>query len=217
MKKKICVVTGGAGFVGSHLVERLVELGHKVTVLDNLSSGKIKNLKKVKKKIKFFKIDLSKKDIKKYFKNVNWIFHLAGASSVTQSILHPIKYYSNNVQSTINLLNAIKHEKIGKIIFFSTAALYGNPKRLPINENSKIQILNNYSFTKKICEEILEHWWKLFKTNIVILRVFNVYGSRCKDTPGDGNVVGIFYKNFYKKNLYSLWEWKANKRFYLYS
>ena len=65
MKKKICVVTGGAGFVGSHLVERLVELGHKVTVLDNLSSGKIKNLKKVKKKIKFFKIDLSKKKILK--------------------------------------------------------------------------------------------------------------------------------------------------------
>ena len=155
MKKKICVVTGGAGFVGSHLVERLVELGHKVTVLDNLSSGKIKNLKKVKKKkLNFSKLTyLKKKNIKKYFKNVNWIFHLAGASSVTQSILHPIKYYSNNVQSTINLLNAIKYEKIGKIIFFSTAALYGNPKRLPINENSKIQILNNYSFTKKFVKK----------------------------------------------------------------
>lgn len=217
MKKKICVVTGGAGFVGSHLVERLVDLGHKVIVLDNLSSGKIQNLKKVKKKIKFFKIDLSKKkNIEKYFKNVNWIFHLAGVSSVTQSILHPIKYYLNNVQSTINLLNAIKYQKIEKMIFFSTAALYGNPKKLPINENSKIQILNNYSFSKKICEEILEHWWKVFKTNIVILRVFNVYGSRCKDTPGDGNVVGIFYKKFLQKKTFMVYGNGKQTRDFIY-
>ncbi len=194
------VVTGGAGFIGSHLVERLVYSGHKVTALDNLSSGKIKNLKKIRNRIKFYKIDLAKeKNLEKYFKNVDWIFHLAGVSSVTQSLIYPIRYYSNNVKSTINLLNAIKYKKVKKIVFFSTAALYGNPKKLPINEKSKIQIFNNYSLTKKICEEILEHWWRVFKINTIILRVFNVYGPRCKDDSKDGNVVGIFYKKYLQK------------------
>ena len=103
------LVTGGAGFIGSHLVERLISMGHKVVVLDNLSTGKRKNLFNVKKNIFFKKVDLSKKNnIEKYFKNVDWVFHLAGSSSIAQSLKFPMKYYENNVQSTINILNATK-------------------------------------------------------------------------------------------------------------
>ena len=89
-------------------------------------------------------------------------------------------------------------KNIKKILFFSTAALYGDPEKLPIKENSKIKISNNYSLSKKMSEEILEHWHKVYNTKSIILRTFNVYGKRCKDDQNEGNVVGIFLKQINK-------------------
>ena len=107
------LVTGGAGFIGSHLVEHLVQMGHEVAVLDNLCTGKKENLTKVKNKIKFFNEDISKnKDLTKCFKNLDQVFHLAGLADIVPSIKNPKNYYETNVNGTFRILEAARNAKV---------------------------------------------------------------------------------------------------------
>ena len=139
----IALVTGGAGFIGSHLVKELVRRKYKVIVLDNLSTGSLENLKFVKNKIKFIKSDLSKKqDLKKIFKGVDYIFHLAGLSQAYDSIIKSKAYYKNNVTGTINILNSIRNLKIKKFIYSASASFYGNPREIPTSERQKYKHLH---------------------------------------------------------------------------
>jgi len=189
-----CLVTGGAGFIGSHLTEKLVKLGHKVIVLDNLSTGKISNLNKVKSKIKFFKVDLSlsEKKISKYFKKVDWVFHLAGLADIVPSILNPNKYFDSNVKSTLNVLEASRKSKIKKFIYSASASCYGIPKNFPTKEDSKIDPKNPYALTKFIGEQMVIHWANVYKMPNISLRFFNVYGPRSQTTGAYGSVFGVF-------------------------
>ena len=189
-----CIVTGGAGFIGSNLVERLVNLKHKVVVIDDLSTGRIANLENVKKKISFKNHDLSKdiKKLKKFFKNVDWVFHLAGKADIVPSINNPSLYFDTNVKGTLNLLEILRKEKIKKFIYSASASCYGIPKEYPTNENSKIKLEYPYALTKYLGEELVLHWYKVYNMPNVSIRLFNVYGQRSRTTGAYGAVFGVF-------------------------
>jgi UDP-glucose 4-epimerase len=191
--KKI-LVTGGAGFIGSHLVDRLVELKYDVIVLDNFVNGSLKNLKKNRNKIKIVKINISKLNnyLKKYFYKVDAVIHLAALVNMQQSIIDPEYYFKNNVMGTFNVLNAAKDSKVKKFIYAASASCYGAPNKFPTKENEKIDIRNPYALTKYLGEELVLHWCKIYKMPSVSLRLFNVYGSRSKISGSYNSVFSTF-------------------------
>ncbi len=203
LKKMKTLVIGGAGFIGSHLVEELVKLKFDVVVLDNLSTGNINNLKLVKKKISFIKQDIRiNKNLKEILFDVDCIFHLAALSKVSESFQYPKKYYNNNVIGTKNILNSINKKKLKKIIFTASASCYGNPKKIPTSENAKIQTLSPYAYSKWISEKMIMKCANKNKFNAISLRLFNVYGSRSKASSSYSSVISIFLKR--KKNRQKL-------------
>jgi len=186
------LVTGGAGFIGSNLVDRLVESGHDVIVLDNLSTGNIINLDKVKNKIKFINIDITKQNLDDYFENVDQVFHLAGIADIVPSILNPKNYFDANLKGTLNVLEASKKAKVKKFIYAASASCYGIPNEYPTNEKSKIDTRYPYALTKFMGEQIVIHWAKVYKMPNISLRFFNVYGPRSRTTGAYGAVFGVF-------------------------
>lgn len=190
-----CLVTGGAGFIGSHLVESLIRQKHKVIVFDNLSTGSLNNLKSVKNKIEFIKYDISKKkNISKTLRGVKYVFHLAGLSNTVESIKNPRKYYNANVIGTINILNLCQKLKLKKFIYSASASCYGNAKQIPTSEKEKIQTLTPYARTKWQSEKII--MFSADKKNMpaISLRLFNVYGPRSKVSGSYSAVMSIFLK-----------------------
>ena len=133
------LITGGAGFIGSHLTDYLVKKGHRVIVLDNFSTGRKLNLKKVENNIQIVNIDISKsKRLDKYFKGVDYVFHLAGLADIVPSIENPKKYFDTNVVGTFNVIKASKKAKVRKLLYAASASCYGLPKFFPTNEKSEI-------------------------------------------------------------------------------
>jgi UDP-glucose 4-epimerase len=189
-----CIITGGAGFIGSNLAEKLVQLDHKVIIIDNLSTGKIKNLKNIKNKIKFINHDISKdtEKFRSYFNKVDWVFHLAGLADILPSIKEPTKYFKANVEGTLNVINASKNKKIKKLVYAASASCYGLPKKFPTDENSKIDTRYPYALTKYLGEKLVLDWSKIYKANNVSLRFFNVYGPKSRTTGAYGAVFGVF-------------------------
>ena len=189
-----CLVTGGAGFIGSNLVDHLVKLGHQVIVLDNLLTGRLSNLTQVKNKIEFVNVDLtnSKNDISQYFKNVDWVFHLAGLADIVPSIKNPDNYFQTNVQGTLNILEESRKAKIKKLIYAASASCYGIPEKYPTNEESKIDPQYPYALTKFIGEQLVIHWAKVYHMPNISLRFFNAYGPRSRTTGAYGAVFGVF-------------------------
>ena len=189
------LVTGGAGFIGSHLVDELIRQKYKVTVLDNLSTGTLKNLKFVKNKIKFIKCDLSKKkNLSKLLKGTDYVFHLAGLSKVRESINNPRKYYKANVISTLNILNSIHGLKLKKFIYSASASCYGDPEEIPTSEKAKIQVRSPYAVTKWTSEKMIMQRAKTSKLPAISLRLFNVYGPRSNAFNQYSSVISIFLK-----------------------
>ena len=196
----IALVTGGAGFIGSHLVYELVKRKYKVIVVDNLSTGSLKNLKLVRKKIKFINHDLSKiKKLKNILKDADYIFHLAGMSQAVDSIKKPKTYYKNNVIGTMNVLKSIQNYKIKKFIYSASASCYGNPKKFPTSEREKIQTLTPYALTKWRSEQLIMRHASKYKLPVVSLRLFNVYGPRSKASGAYSAVISVFLKQKLKK------------------
>lgn len=188
------IVTGGAGFIGSNLVDALVKKNIKVTVIDNLSTGQTKNLKKSISKIKFVKIDISKqtRKLESLFKNVDFVFHLAGLADIVPSIKNPKKYFEANVNGTLNVLEACKNKKIKKFIYAASASCYGLPTSFPTSENAKIDTKYPYALTKFLGEKLVMHYASIFKMPNISLRFFNVYGLRSRTTGAYGAVFGVF-------------------------
>jgi len=189
-----CLVTGGAGFIGSNLIEQLVKMGHQVIVLDNLSTGKLSNLQKVKEKIEFVQIDIAKNEnsIDKYFNNIDWVFHLAGLADLVPSIKNPNNYFQVNVKGTLNILESLKKVKIKKLIYAASASCYGIPDKYPTDEKSKIDPQYPYALTKFLGEQLVLHWAKVYNMPNVSLRFFNAYGPRSRTTGAYGSVFSIF-------------------------
>ena len=188
------LVTGGAGFIGSNLVDQLVNKGHKVIVLDNFSTGRKSNLLRHKKKnVKIIKIDISKsKKIDKYFSKVDYVFHLAGLADIVPSIENPDKYFETNVVGTFNVLQAARKAKIKKFIYAASASCYGIPKKFPTKESETIKPMYPYAFTKWQAEELIMHWFKVYNFPAVSCRFFNAYGLRSRTSGVYGAVFGVF-------------------------
>ena len=187
------IITGGAGFIGSHLVEILTRNNKNVVVLDNLSTGRIDNLKPFLKKIKFIKCDLSKKGRwQNEFKGKCYIFHLAALADIVPSIQNPEKYYNSNVNGTLNLLQACRNAKVLKFLYSASSSCYGIPKKFPTTEDEKINTLYPYALTKKMGEDLIIHWSKLYNFPFISLRLFNVYGTRSRTSGTYGAMFGVF-------------------------
>ena len=187
------IVTGGAGFIGSHLVEDLVKNNHKVIVIDNFKIGTKNNLKSVRKKIKIINCDIRKfKNISKYFKGVDNVYHLAALADIIPSIENPTEYYSTNVTGTLNVLKASIQNNVKRFIYSASSSCYGKPKKYPTKENSNISPEYPYALTKRLGEELVLHFAKVYKLNATSLRFFNVYGLRARTSGSYGAVFGVF-------------------------
>ncbi len=187
------IVTGGAGFIGSHLVDGLLDLGHEVVVLDNFSTGRKENLDHVKDQIKLVKCDLSNKgDWIKEFKNVDWVFHLASLADIVPSIQNPESYFRSNVDATFYVLEAARHNNIKRFVYSASSSCYGIPSEYPTPEESDIQPQYPYALAKRLGEELVEHWAQLYKLPAISLRFFNVYGTRSRTSGTYGAVFGVF-------------------------
>jgi len=170
------VVTGGAGFIGNHLTRHLIEKNYQVTVIDNVSIETLENFGDLEKKVDFQKINiLHFEDLRKVFRNVDGVFHLAALTDVQESFRKPNVYYDVNVRGTENILK-IAEEFNFKVIFASSASVYGNPKKIPIKETADRKPLNPYGITKLECEKLAEKYSKR-GNQVITLRYFNVFGK----------------------------------------
>lgn len=187
------LITGGGGFIGSHLAEKLVKMKHKVIVIDNFSVGRKSNLHKIRKKIKIVDADiLNEKNISKYFKNIDNVFHLAARADIIPSIENPELYFDVNVKGTLNILNASVKNKIKRFIYIASSSSYGIPKKYPTPESAEINPQYPYSLTKRMGEELVIHYSKVYNLNCSSLRFFNVYGPRARTSGTYGAVFGVF-------------------------
>ncbi len=199
------IITGGAGFIGSHLVEHLVKQNKKVVVIDNLSTGRLENIREFKKKIKFIDSDISKKGkwIKE-FKGKYYVFHLAALADIVPSIQNPTEYFNSNVQGTLNLLEACRNGKILKFLYSASSSCYGIPKRFPTKESQKIDPMYPYALTKKMAEDLIIHWSKIYKIPYISLRLFNVYGTRSRTSGTYGAMFGVFLAQKLSKKPFTI-------------
>jgi len=171
------LVTGGAGFIGSHLVRRLVEVGCEVRVLDDLSSGSMANLSGLGGVVEFIHGDVrSREVVHGAVKGVDAVVHLAGKTSVEESISRPLEYNEVNVTGALNVLDACVKEGVGRFIFSSSASVYGEPFKLPIREDYPTKPLSPYAASKLSAEYYINVYHRVYGLNTVVLRVFNVYG-----------------------------------------
>ena len=186
---KSAIVTGGLGFIGSHLVELLIKKKFKVFIIDNFFSGKLKNI------IKNKNVTIIKKDIRKLnynkFKNIDYIFHFAALADIVPSINNPSEYMDVNVNGTINMLELGRFLKIKKFIYAASSSCYGIAA-VPTNEKHKINPQYPYAFSKFIGEECVKHWSYVYGLNFFSLRIFNAYGLRSRTSGNYGAVFGVF-------------------------
>lgn len=186
------LVTGGAGFIGSHLVNRLINDGHKVIVIDNLSEGKKENLNPKAKLYKLDICDLGK--IMPLFKNVDYVFHLAAIPRVPLSVEKPIETHKVNVDGTLNVLYASYKNNVKRFIFASSSSVYGNQKTLPLKETMIPNPLSPYGLQKLIGEMYCKLFSNLYGLQTVSLRFFNVYGPGMNPEGAYALAIGKFLK-----------------------
>lgn len=194
MNKK-CIVAGGAGFIGSTLVDHLIDQGRDVIVLDNLSTGKRENLNS---KTQFIHCDLSaidQNELNYYFIDVDTVFHCAALPNVQYSMDFPYESNKANVNTTIKILEAIRHNKIAKIIYSSSSSVYGNAINTPTSESESIKPLSPYALQKYIGEEYCYLYHNIYNINYTIFRYFNVYGERMTDKGAYVSVLSHFLRS----------------------
>lgn len=175
------VITGGAGFIGSHVTELFCDEGHDVTVIDDLRFG---YKKFVDKRARFVKIPLQDvKKLTKALKNVDLVIHLAASSIISRSITHPKEYFENNLSAGLLLLEAMRINNVHKIIYSSTASVYGEPRRIPVKENDETRPLTSYGASKLAFENALSAYYYTYGIRSVSLRYYNAYGPRDEQLP----------------------------------
>ena len=198
MKKiPLCLVTGGAGFIGSNLVDGLLSKGYRVRVLDNLSTGKHENLEHARHKIEFIKGDLrSDKDVKKALRGVRYVFHMGAISNVPQSVEQPLVTHEVNVTGTFRLLQASREAGVKRFIFTSSSSIYGETNKFPSTEEDLPHPESPYAASKIMGEYYCRNFSQLYGLETVSLRYFNVFGPRQNPKSRYACVVPIFLKCF---------------------
>ncbi len=189
------LVTGGCGFIGSHLTEQLLSQGHEVVILDNLSCGRLANITSFEKhpKLRVITADIvDREQIAPLFTGVDWVFHLAGIADIVPSIERPDAYFQNNVVGTLNVLQCARDAGVKRLVYAASSSSYGIPAQYPTPESSPIQPQYPYALTKYMGEELVLHWAQVYKLPAVSLRLFNVYGPRSRTTGAYGAVFGVF-------------------------
>ena len=187
------LVTGGAGFIGSHLVDALFGLGDEVIVLDNLSTGRLDNLAHLLDNISFINCDLSSRtEWSAEFENVDRVFHLAALADIVPSIKNPGEYYRSNVDGTFNVLEASRRADIDKFVYVASSSSYGIARIYPTPEDAGIDPQYPYALAKRMGEELVMHWAQVYGFPAVSLRFFNVYGPRSRTSGAYGAVFGVF-------------------------
>lgn len=186
------LVTGGAGFIGSHLVELLVQDGFEVSVVDNLSVGKASNLKSVSREITFTEADIRSDNVRDCFKGVECVIHLAALADIVPSIEKPEEYLDVNVQGTIKTLENMRVHGVKRIIYAASSSCYGIPNQYPTNENHPVSPEYPYALSKYIGELAVLHWIKVYGMSGLSLRLFNVFGNRARTKGTYGAVLGVF-------------------------
>lgn len=189
------LVTGGAGFIGSHLVERLVNDGHSVTVIDNMSTGRPDNLVHLRgrKGLAVVQADvLNGPAIVPHFKGVDWVFHLAALADIVPSIERPTDYFRANVHGTVSVLEAARAAGVRRFVYTASSSCYGLATIVPTPETAPIMPQYPYALTKNLGEQCALHWGQVYKMPVVTLRLFNVYGPRSRTSGTYGAVFGVF-------------------------
>ncbi len=189
------VVTGGCGFIGSHLVERLLADGHQVIVLDNFVTGRRANLAEVigHPGLTIHLADVTLADaIRPLIDGADWVFHLAALADIVPSIQKPLDYHRANVDGTIAVLEAARAAGARRFIYTASSSCYGIPDHYPTTETAPIRPQYPYALTKWIGEQLALHWAQIYKLPVVSLRLFNVYGPRSRTSGAYGAVFGVF-------------------------
>lgn len=189
------LVTGGAGFIGSHLCELLLNAGHQVIALDNLATGRKSNLATFadRKTFKFLERDIRDSGaLTDAFAGIDWVFHLAGLADIVPSIESPERYFHANATGTLNVLEAARGAGVKRLVYAASSSCYGIPDAYPTSETSPIAPQYPYALSKYLGEQLVMHWCQVYGLPALSLRLFNVYGPRSRTTGAYGAVFGVF-------------------------
>ncbi len=187
------LVSGGCGFIGSHLVDRLLKEGNKVTVIDNLDTGSIENLTMQKNLTVYYLSILDNIDV--FFEDIDVVFHLAALTRPQKSILHPLESDHTNVQGTLKIFKHCHDNKIKRVVFTSSSSLYGTPKYFPTRESEEPKPTSPYGLQKYLGELYAELYGRMYNLEVNCIRPFNVYGVRQNPEGGYAPAVPAFIKN----------------------
>lgn len=178
----ISIISGGCGFIGSHMAELLLEKGHEVRAIDNLSTGKISNLPKHKNlHVHIQDINHLEPD-NKIFEGMDYFFHFAGIPSIRPSLVDPKPYMLTNVQGTVRMLEAARRAKVKKFVYAASSACYGEADIHPTPETAEVKLQHPYGLSKHLGEVSTLHWGEVFDLPVIGLRMFDVYGQRADST-----------------------------------
>jgi len=216
--KKRVLITGGAGFIGSHTVDSFLKKDFNVRVIDNLVGGNLKNIEHLKnnKNFQFEKQDILRLDkVKKFISECEYVVHFAGIGDIVPSIKYPKKYFENNVLGTVKLLDILNPKKIKKFVYAASSSCYGKAKT-PTDENHLINPLYPYALSKYQGEQIALHWHKVYKFPVNSIRIFNAYGTRSRTTGAYGAVFGVFLKQLIAKQPLTVVGDGSQRRDFLY-
>jgi len=196
MSKK-AIVTGGAGFIGSHLCEALLKKGFEVVAIDNLTTGREQNVSEFNSNPNFKLVvsDINDRNkIKNHFKGADYVFHMAALADIVPSIVNPTGYHHSNVDGTMNVLEVVREvcPNLKKFLYTASSSCYGIPDKYPTPETAEIRPEYPYALTKFLGEHIALHWGKIYKLPVVSLRLFNVYGPKSRTSGTYGAVFGVF-------------------------
>ncbi|MBA4541799.1 MULTISPECIES: SDR family oxidoreductase [Thermoactinomyces] len=208
------LVTGGAGFIGSHIVDQLVEKGDQVVIVDNISSGRKEN---INEKARFYQIDITDSDLLNVFERERpeAVIHQAAQIHVHTSVKEPMFDATVNILGTINLLEACRKTGVKKVVYASSAAIYGNPEYLPIDEKHPVAPLSGYGVSKYTPEHYFAIYRQLYGLNYTILRYANVYGLR-QDPRGEGGVISILVDKYLRRESFTVFGDGEQTRDYIY-
>jgi len=192
-----CLVTGGSGFIGSHLCDLLVAEGHNVVVLDDLSTGNPINLNEAAKTEQLIFIQGGINEVERYANeigHIDWIFHIAGRADLIPSIENPVDYFDVNTRGTLCMLEYAKRIGVKRFVYTASSTCYGIPDKYPTPETAACNVEHPYGLTKYLGEQLVIHWANVYQLPALSLRLFNVYGPRSRTSGVYGAVFGVFLK-----------------------